>query len=101
MVELYVSMECNSVILEGDSMEVVQALGNDEVSWGRYSTVINDAKLLLRNVSRWNVCHVRRTVNMAAHKLAKLALSLGEERVWKEDHPMCVRQIVCEDIMSY
>ena len=59
MVKLCVLMECNSVILEGDSIGVVQALGNDEVSYGRYSTLINDAKLLLHNVSRWNVCHVR------------------------------------------
>jgi hypothetical protein len=51
MVELCVSMDCNSVILEGDSMEVVQALRNEEVSWGRYSTLINDAKILLCNVS--------------------------------------------------
>jgi hypothetical protein len=100
MAELCVSMDCNSVILEGDSMEVVQALRNDEVSWGRYSAVIHDAKILLCNVSQWRVCHVRRIGNMAAHKLAKLALSLGEERVWKEDYPMCVRQTVCDDVMS-
>jgi hypothetical protein len=41
---------------------------------------------------------------MAAHKLAKLALSLGEERVWKEDYPMCVKlyvKLYVKIIMSF
>jgi hypothetical protein len=65
----------------------------EECSWGCYGTLINDAKLLLQSVSQWSVCHVNHTRNMAAHKLAKLALSLGEERLWREDYPLCVREL--------
>jgi hypothetical protein len=41
--------------MEGDSLEVVQALSREECTWGRYGTLINDAKLLLQHVQRWEV----------------------------------------------
>lgn len=44
MVGLCVLMEFNNVILEGDSLEVVQALRKEECTWGGYGTLINDAK---------------------------------------------------------
>jgi hypothetical protein len=47
-----------------------------------------------------SVCHVKRTGNVAANKLAKLALSLGDERLWREDYSLCVRESVIDDIIS-
>ncbi|XP_059429145.1 uncharacterized protein LOC132162954 [Corylus avellana] len=81
MVELCVCMEFQNVILEGDSLEVIQALRKEECSWGRCGTLINDTKLLLQNVDQWSFCHVKSTGNVAAYRLAKLAISLNEERL--------------------
>jgi hypothetical protein len=39
-------------------------------------------------MQKWEVCHVKRTTNEAAHRLAKVALSLGE------NHPECICDIV-------
>jgi hypothetical protein len=50
MAELCVKLGFNDVLLEGDSLEVVQALCKEEYTWGRYGTLINDSKLLLKQV---------------------------------------------------
>jgi hypothetical protein len=94
MAEIYVRMGFFEVILEVDLMEVVQALNQEDCSWGRYGSLINEAKLLLQQVYRWKVSHVTRTANEVAHRLAKFALFLGEERLWCEEYPPCIHDIV-------
>jgi ribonuclease HI len=97
MAEVCVTMGFQQVHMEGDSLEVVQALSREDFTWGRYGPLINDAKLLLQHVQKWEVSHVRRTANEAAHTLAKLALTMSEERLWTEDFPSCVRNIVFDE----
>ena len=82
------------VLLESDSLEVVQALCKEECTWGRYGTLINDSKLLFQQAHAWKACHVKRSANEAAHRLAKLALTMCEERIWREDYPLCVQNVV-------
>jgi hypothetical protein len=94
MAELCVKLGFNDVLLEGDSLEVVQALCKEECIWGRYETLINDSKLLLQQVHAWKACHVKRSANEVAHRLAKLALTMCEERLWREDYPLCVQNVV-------
>jgi hypothetical protein len=45
--------------------------------------VINDAKSLLMNFSRWEISHARRGANRVAHCLARQALVLGEDTEWR------------------
>jgi cell division septum initiation protein DivIVA len=83
------------------TVSVVQALNREDQSWGRYGALTNEAKRLLRHVQKWKVCHVKRTANEAAHRLAKLAFSFNEERLWTEDYPVCPREIVNADLYSH
>ena len=59
MAELCVSLEFHNVILEGDSLEVIEALCKEDYSWGHYGTLINEAKLLLQSVHQWSAYHVK------------------------------------------
>jgi hypothetical protein len=88
------SLGLQRIILEGDAQEVVEGLSKDGICRGSYGNVLNDAKFLLTHVPDWRVKHVRRTANMVAHRLAKLALVQGENRVWREDYPSSMREIV-------
>jgi hypothetical protein len=99
MAELCVKLGFNDELLEGDSLEVVQALCK-ECTWGRYGNLINDSKLLFQQVHVWKACHVKRSANEAAHWLAKLALTMSEERIWREDYPLCVQNVVIADANS-
>ena len=50
MVEFCINMELGSVCMEGDCLEVVQALKSSVDDWGRYGLIVNDAKQLLRRI---------------------------------------------------
>ena len=54
------------VILEGDSLQVVQALRSMSQNWSPYGQIVDDARSVLYTRS-WTVSHVRREANSAAH----------------------------------
>jgi hypothetical protein len=101
LADICVKMGYNDVILEGDALEVVQALNREDFLCGRYGAFINDARCLLQQVQNWKVCHVKRVANEVAHKLAKLAFSFSEERLWTEDFPRCVRELVIAESFTH
>jgi hypothetical protein len=49
--------------------------------------------------SEWIVGHTRREANKVAHSLAKHALMVCHEMVWKEGCPPFLQTIVHEDFM--
>lgn len=82
------------VILEGDSLGVVQSLQGEESSWASVGQLLDDVKALLGGCLSWQVLHVRREANSAADKLAKFALQLNEEHQWRVSTPLCICDIV-------
>jgi hypothetical protein len=47
--------------------------------------VINDAKSLLTTFPQWEITQVRRGANGVGHYLARQALVLGDDTVWRLD----------------
>jgi hypothetical protein len=86
MVNFCINMELETVWLEGDCLEVVQAMNSTDAVWGRYGSLINESKQLLENFQQWTIVHVPRTCNAVAHKLAKLALTCCYELIWHGNH---------------
>jgi ribonuclease HI len=86
-----------NILLEGDALEIVNALLLDDPSWSRYGHLIDDTKLLLQRFCSWEVQHVKRGANMAAHSLAKGALRQSLEQIWLEDSPVFIHDIVCAE----
>ncbi|XP_059438559.1 uncharacterized protein LOC132171289 [Corylus avellana] len=93
MAQLYVPMGLNDVMLEGDSLEVVQALCEEESTWGRYGALITDAKFLLQNIQRWSVCHVKMR-QMKQHIDLRKWLFLLVRREYGERITLCVSMIL-------
>ena len=89
--ELSLKLKLRSIILEGDAREVVQILCKEGDCRSKYGQVLNDAKFLLTHVPDWRVKHIRRTANIVAHRLAKMALAQGENKLWKE-YPLCISE---------
>jgi ribonuclease HI len=83
----------DNVVLEGDSLGVVNCLQEEEPSWAPAGHFIEDTKLCLSGLA-WSVQHVGRDANSAADRLAKLALSLVEEHQWVSSIPQCIQNIV-------
>ncbi|XP_042954639.1 uncharacterized protein LOC122291053 [Carya illinoinensis] len=78
------------IILQGDALNVVKSLKTDS-SESHYSGVLLwDAKHILNQFDYWDVVHVKRQVNVAAHVLAKYGLSSDEDEVRLEDSHLCI-----------
>ena len=69
----------------------------EENCWRRYGILLNDAEDLIRSCQQWEVNHVTREDNGAAHRLAKMALLIGEDQKWSETFPECIRNIVLSE----
>jgi hypothetical protein len=76
--------------LEGDCLEVAQAINSEEVAWGQYGPLINESKQFLEQLQNWKLVHVPRTCNVVAHKLARLALMYSDELIWHGETPSCI-----------
>jgi hypothetical protein len=70
-------------------------------SWSCNGQLIEDAKLLLQGFCYWNVRHVMRKANMAAHKLAKGAVQQFLKQIWIEDSLAFIHVIVYAKIVSF
>jgi ribonuclease HI len=93
-VEFSLSLGIRKIILEGDANQIVQALRCTDGGRCSYGLIIEDMQQLFRRFVEHSVQFVRREANKEAHKLAKLALSLGENKVWREDFPFSVNNDV-------
>jgi hypothetical protein len=71
----------NSVILEGDALAIISALGRTEVDYCNYGCLIMDAKNILRGFGSWGLSHIRRKGNMVAHILAKFVVFSEQTKV--------------------
>jgi ribonuclease HI len=87
-------LELKDVILEGDSLSVVQVLRSEERSGALFGHLMDEAKLLLQSCHTWEVQHVQRSGNEVAHQLAKLALDQNIEHMWTDSFPSCISEIV-------
>ena len=77
-----------NVELEGDSLLVIRALKDQELSLATYGDVILDIQHLAVSFQCVRYCHVSRAGNNAARVLARKALDLHSEfLVWLEDVP--------------
>jgi ribonuclease HI len=82
------------VILEGDSLEVVQAVKKEEESWTNFGPIVEEVKDMLKGCHSWKISHVKRTANEVAHKMAKMVVSLNVNQIWVSTIPPCIREIV-------
>jgi hypothetical protein len=94
MIEVAVSLGFQSVIFEGDSLEIVQALRNEGSCLGRFGQVVNEAKICLNSIHSWSIYRVKRSANNAAHCLAKYAFSLDSDQLWIDEYPSCIHDLV-------
>ena len=82
------------LILEGDSISIVNVLRSSVPNWSPFGQIIEDACGILFSRRSWDVMHVKREANMVAHFLAKNAILTSQEEVWMEGCPPCIFSII-------
>jgi hypothetical protein len=86
--------------VEGHSLQVVKALNHKEVVWTMYEQIVKDIKMVLRNCEYWEIRHIKRDGNRAAHLLIKMSACLNSNRVWFNCFPDCIKDIVTSELLS-
>jgi ribonuclease HI len=98
--EFCVEMGFFDIILEGDSLTVVKAIGDAEASMRPFGQIVEDIKEVLGSLRSWLICHVKRDANQAAHGLAKNATVTSMEQNWIEETPNCISDIVKLELLA-
>ncbi|KAF5458722.1 hypothetical protein F2P56_022732 [Juglans regia] len=91
MVQFGLELGLTQIIIERDSLQVINNLRRDKEGCNSTSMYVHEAKQLLGNFAKWEVSHVRRNGNSLAHLLAKDALSSYDHIVMLEDLPPCIQ----------
>jgi ribonuclease HI len=87
-------MGFNEIILEGDSKQVVTAISSKELNWCKFGHIVGDILEVLKMFCRWDIGHIKRIANGAAHGLTKVAVKDLGERIWLEEIPSAIYDIV-------
>ncbi|XP_042958071.1 uncharacterized protein LOC122293596 [Carya illinoinensis] len=92
--KLGVDLGLRQIILEGDSLQVINTLHEDRDGLSSALMFLYETKVLLKQFAKWEISHVRRNGNVLAHVLAKDSLSISDLAVTVEDVPQCIFHLV-------
>ncbi|XP_042974744.1 uncharacterized protein LOC122306381 [Carya illinoinensis] len=82
------------VIIEGDSLQVVNGLMSPSKIDSYVGILIRDTKITLNSFTNWSARHTRRTCNNLAHVLCKDALSISNSIMTMDAIPSCIQSLV-------
>ncbi|EPS67822.1 hypothetical protein M569_06956 [Genlisea aurea] len=87
VLELAISLGCTRVILEGDCLNLIQAVqGVDSMLDSSIGLLLRDLQLLLSSFQEYRVQHIPRNGNAAAHALAKKGIGTNMVLTYRHFH---------------
>ena len=86
-----------SLLVESDSMEVVEAVNCPSEFRGTTAVIIDDCRQLLRSLGMATLQHCPREANEAAHVLARHGSSMGLREFWFDDPPVILLPVLVDD----
>ena len=89
----------NCVIIESDSLSVVEAIQDTAESTCHIGNIIEDVKILSKTMKSCEFHHTKREANQVAHTLAHNAIKVVSELVWIEEIPQCVSDVIQIDVV--
>lgn len=88
------------VVIKGDASMVMFALVNPDQSSSSIKKLVESSRTGLKAFKKWEINHVRRYCNIAAHLLARNACNVDDCIVWVEDTPPLITDQICKDVLS-
>ena len=96
-VNLVLELGFKEVDIEGDSLEIINALLQNSPCFTLYGHLITDTNIIAQNLNSFQFMHVKRDGNIVAHSLAKRAHHCEPFEVWMESVPPDLRNILSSD----
>ena len=97
-VQFALEIGLNQVVLEGDSVTVIEALKNGSGQFASYGNVLDDIRSQLAGFQYVEFSYSSRVCNSVADALAKKAKSSVGLQVWLEDLPDDIAPFVFRDV---
>lgn len=76
---------------------LVNAINTEAECEAWFGHLVEEAKMIFKNRSQWPISFVHREGNRATHTVTKFSLNLYEEKVWIENTPNVLSNIVIEE----
>lgn len=73
---------CHGLILEGGSLHIIDAIKSQEPNFTAQAPIISEIQQLLHHFPDWELCHVGRQGNEAAHMLTRHACKVDDKVQW-------------------
>ena len=96
-VEFAINVGFSKLVLEGDNVNVMQAISSQEANISLLGNVVEDIKHLIRGLQWVSISHTRCTGNKVAHVLVQHARTSIEDLCWIEDSPPLVIEQLYHD----
>lgn len=97
VVEFHRNRGLHKIILEGNSLQMVNALNAVGPNCSIYRQIVADVQAILHTFWSWQVCHTKRGENFAAHGLAKEGVKHCMDRIWVDCIPEGIRELVLSE----
>ena len=98
-VEFAVDTGFSELIIERDSINVMQAVSSSILDLLVVGNVVADIQWLIHGLRRVSINLVKRDCNRAAHVLARYARNLDEDMYWMEDAPPVALGAMYQDLV--
>jgi hypothetical protein len=83
-VETCKEMSFHDIILDGDSLQIVNAIKATCNNLSSFGHIVDGIKLELRPLRSWRIEHVKRDANVTAHTIEKETILGVIDRIWVE-----------------
>ena len=93
---LALEMNLTDVIVESDSLSVVQSVQRKEI-YGALGHIIQGTLSAFSVFRSWKIQHLKKESNRAAHELAQLARASGVSQIWKGMDPPCIQFLLRQE----
>ena len=86
------------VVMEGDSLKVIEAINSPKQCRTQWGHIIEDIKIASLYLQECSFCHVSRGGNNLAHSLARRAVLTADTDVWLEELPQDLDDVFQSDL---
>lgn len=96
--EMVEDLGCQQIIVESDSLEVIQACNGVIEIWSPYTAILAECFQIAYQIGTVSFVHCFREANRLAHNLARYSFSLNSSFVWDGDPPRFLIPDIVEDV---
>ena len=91
-------MGCRPVIVETDSLELVEAFNRKIDIWSPYTAILMDCFQIARRIGQISVLHCPREANEVAHEIARFCYSDNSSCNWVDEPPRFILDKLLNDV---